>query len=151
MPHNHLLRPLALGCALGAVCACESLDEPSSPSSAVLSESGQLGGQAFYYFRPSRNAQDVRIALEIDPSEIVVASASRDDALAAFAAQGLNVDSAQDISHAGRDHRRIRLAPGTSRDTVVAAGLALRDDPRISFVVTRTLRKAVGNSRWSTA
>ena len=135
MRHSHLRRLIALGCAVAAVGACESLlDEPTGPSSPSLSETGWSGEQPFYYFRPSRNARDIRIPLDLDPTELMVVTSAPDDALTALTARGLNVVSAKDVPHAGEHHRRITFAPGTSREAVVAAGFALRADSQISFV-----------------
>lgn len=134
MPHSHLLRPVALICGVAALVACEpTRDELSAPhaarSPAQLSEA-----QPSYYFRPSRNAPDIRIALELDPRELVVSTASAGDAVAALTDRGLQVVSTTNIPYAGKGHRRIRLAAGTSRDAVLAAALGLRADPRVSFV-----------------
>lgn len=132
MPHSHHLHPVALICGVAALVACQpTRDEPSAPQAAALS---QPEAQPFYYFRPSRNAPDIRIPLELDPTELVVATESAGDAVAAVSARRLTVVSTTDIPYAGRGHRRIRLAAGTSRDAVLAAAVSLRDDPRVSFV-----------------
>lgn len=135
MQHSHQPHSVALICGVAALVACEpTRDEPSAPQAAALSQATQAEPQPFYYFRPSRNAPDIRIPLELDPTELVVAAVSQGDAEAAVSARGLTVVSTTVIPYAGRDHRRVHLAAGTSRDAVFAAAIGLRADPRVSFV-----------------
>ena len=120
-------------CAIITVCACDFLDSPSGPEAVDLSQAALFDQGPFYYFRPSANANDARIMLDLDPTEIIVASRSRDDAIAAFVDAGVTVASTENISYAAADHRRVRLPTGTSTATVEAAVTTLREDSRISF------------------
>ena len=63
-----------------------------------------------------------------------MATSSLEGTREVLAAHGLSIQSTTEIPYAGKDHRRIRFAPGTAVAAVTGAARALQADPRVSFV-----------------
>jgi subtilisin family serine protease len=125
-------RLLALAAALAAgTSACADVDPPLDPGAPVAAamSAGPSDGEPFYYHQGSR------VLLEMEPSELVVASRLPDAAAAARQVlAGLGITPiAETAMPQAAGHRLITLPASTSRARATEARERLRQDPRFLF------------------
>lgn len=133
-------RLLVLVALLGIASCDDDLQGPDAgenseeEASVPVGESLSVEDTPFYYYRPGPGAEDIKIPLVVDPSEIfVVTGLAREDLSQRAIGLGLPVARVAGATRFGPTAHRV-VVNGASASDVRTAIRELRSDPEVAFV-----------------